>query len=318
MKPQFKAVIPRSFQKIPPAEFKPVPLLSSFMVCYPPYRPEYFRVHGLQIFHIVEGGFRFLRADGSTQIARGGDMVVFYPGINRYEFISEQTTSFYQVQFLPAGQKETNRVPWLPGYGLIPEYLSQLRDPSRLASEMEKIIMEMDGRKPLWESRCAISLLTVMNLVFESGYEIRAPERERHGRWEKVLLKLETAPHDVSIQGLAEEEGMNPEAFIRGFKKYVGLPPKRYLLQRRMWLARRMIVYQGSIKEVAMNLGFQDPLYFSRLYRKFFGYAPSETLQHTTFPLQDGGLGLPIGRHILGQDVDISEFIVSPSARKIK
>jgi AraC family transcriptional activator of pobA len=32
---------------------------------------------------------------------------------------------------------------------------------------------------------------------------------------------------------------------------------------------------QKSIKEVAIDLGFDDPLYFSRFFKKQFGVAPS-------------------------------------------
>ncbi len=35
-----------------------------------------------------------------------------------------------------------------------------------------------------------------------------------------------------------------------------------------------------SVTEAAWNVGYQDPLYFSRLYKKHFGISPSHTYQN--------------------------------------
>ena len=50
-----------------------------------------------------------------------------------------------------------------------------------------------------------------------------------------------------------------------------------YLLQMRLNRARNLLMHNElSVKEVAFMTGFNDPLYFSRVFRKKFGGPPTE------------------------------------------
>ena len=71
--------------------------------------------------------------------------------------------------------------------------------------------------------------------------------------------------------------GLSPKYFRGLFKKYTGLTPSSYLLQSRM-RAARYLQHESPmrVKEVAAAVGYEDPFYFSRLYRRFWGHAPTE------------------------------------------
>jgi len=61
------------------------------------------------------------------------------------------------------------------------------------------------------------------------------------------------------------------------FRKITGEPIHRFILKRRLESARKQLSEpNSSIKEIAYKLGFQDPLYFSRLFKKYFGVSPSQ------------------------------------------
>jgi len=57
----------------------------------------------------------------------------------------------------------------------------------------------------------------------------------------------------------------------------MGLSPKEYILTNKMNLAKQLL-YQTdlSIKEISVEIGYDDQLYFSRIFRKRTGYTPSE------------------------------------------
>lgn len=63
------------------------------------------------------------------------------------------------------------------------------------------------------------------------------------------------------------------------FKKEVGLTPLEYMTQLRMKRACVLLTMQGaenySISEIAQLCGFDDPLYFSRVFKKKYGVSPS-------------------------------------------
>jgi AraC-type DNA-binding domain-containing proteins len=81
----------------------------------------------------------------------------------------------------------------------------------------------------------------------------------------------------LNLRNLSERHGTNPKSFSYFFKKYTGVFPIDYLIQHRMKRAQELLVEGNyTIKQVAESVGYEDALYFSRLYKKHYGYAPSQ------------------------------------------
>jgi AraC-like DNA-binding protein len=80
-----------------------------------------------------------------------------------------------------------------------------------------------------------------------------------------------------ALQEVAQVAGLNPKYFRVLFRKHTGVTPGAYLIQLRMRAAR---YYQHEsnlrVKEVAAAVGYDDPFYFSRLYRRYWGHSPSD------------------------------------------
>ncbi|MBR2988103.1 MAG: helix-turn-helix domain-containing protein [Clostridia bacterium] len=63
----------------------------------------------------------------------------------------------------------------------------------------------------------------------------------------------------------------------RAFTKYFGLSPKQYLIQLRMNRALDLLTENVlSVKEISFACGFTDEKYFSRAFKKKYGYPPSQ------------------------------------------
>lgn len=67
------------------------------------------------------------------------------------------------------------------------------------------------------------------------------------------------------------------------FKKETGVTPHEYLVECRMQLARELISsgignrYSNySVGQIAEACGFAEPLYFSRVFKKYYGFSPSQ------------------------------------------
>jgi AraC-like DNA-binding protein len=80
-----------------------------------------------------------------------------------------------------------------------------------------------------------------------------------------------------ALREVARIAGLHPKYFRVLFRKYTGLTPSGYLMQLRM-RAARYYQHESSlrVKEVASAVGYDDPFYFSRLYRKYWGHAPTD------------------------------------------
>ena len=82
----------------------------------------------------------------------------------------------------------------------------------------------------------------------------------------------------LRIGGLHELCGVSDTYFRRMFLARFGVAPKRYVLDRRLAQAKAILDNGefSSIGEVALLTGFEDALYFSKVFRKKYGQAPSE------------------------------------------
>lgn len=83
----------------------------------------------------------------------------------------------------------------------------------------------------------------------------------------------------VSVEAFAKKHGVSRNYLYTLFKKEYGVSPKEYLTQLRLEKAKRLLASETehlSVSEVAFAVGFSDPLYFSRLFRKEVGVSPSK------------------------------------------
>jgi AraC-like DNA-binding protein len=85
------------------------------------------------------------------------------------------------------------------------------------------------------------------------------------------------------ISQICTATGVSERTLLACCQEYLGMGPKRYLVLRRMHLARRALLMADpattTVTEVATNFGFWELGRFSVVYRSLFGEMPSATLR---------------------------------------
>lgn len=82
---------------------------------------------------------------------------------------------------------------------------------------------------------------------------------------------------EISIDDLCRVAGMSKSSFYRSFTQEYGISPIQLILEERIKYAKHLLQHhlEISIKEVAYASGFNDPNYFSRVFRKMEGVTAS-------------------------------------------
>lgn len=96
------------------------------------------------------------------------------------------------------------------------------------------------------------------------------------------ILKLmsEHVNGALDITKMAKHCHLSKTYFIRKFKQNFGYSPIVYFNRLKIESAcQLLLVSNRSVKEISYSLGFEDPLYFSRLFRKVMGQSPSDYRQ---------------------------------------
>ncbi len=70
---------------------------------------------------------------------------------------------------------------------------------------------------------------------------------------------------------------MSTDHLRKLFKQYTGMTPLEYLTHMRMNYAANLLYNKSlTIKEIARMVGFIDPYYFSKAFKKMMGKSPTE------------------------------------------
>ncbi len=90
-------------------------------------------------------------------------------------------------------------------------------------------------------------------------------------------LVEETYTHRKEASFYSDTLGVTLVTLNRKVKNELGQSVTQ-VVNDRLAIAARVALRSGdrSVKAVAFELGFDDPLYFSRFFRKQFGYSPSQ------------------------------------------
>jgi AraC family transcriptional regulator len=85
----------------------------------------------------------------------------------------------------------------------------------------------------------------------------------------------ENLEHDLTLAEIAEIAELSPFHFARSFKQATGSTPIQFLTQRRIDLAKRLLVESElPIVEVGLRAGFKNQSHFTTLFRKTTAMTP--------------------------------------------
>ena len=241
----------------------------------PTYRPR--GRLDFQIIYIVSGcgHFHFDNTENEI-IVSAGNIVLFRPKeLQKYEYYGKDKTEVYWVHFTGSDVKNILR-----RYGFSD---NKRVFPVGTSIEYERIfkqiITELQRCQANHEEMTAL-LLRHLFIIFQ-----RELARERTLRNEYLNCEMDIAVtyfnenynRNISIEEYASCRGMSVSWFIRNFKKFTGSTPMQFIMAIRINNAQILLDETNfSINEIAKMVGYDNQLYFSRLFHKLKGYSPRD------------------------------------------
>lgn len=86
---------------------------------------------------------------------------------------------------------------------------------------------------------------------------------------------------NMSLQVICKKFALSQTYLSKLFRKYENQSFNRYLTEMRMEQATRLMKENPDIfvKDVAAMVGYNDQFYFSRIFRSYTGYSPTNYLE---------------------------------------
>ena len=165
----------------------------------------------------------------------------------------------------------------ISGLNELIQYHLQPEDPLMLLSEA--IVSHFQS--PSRDAHQLRSLAKVLIYQLQHTRSLRSvPPKLR-----KLLQHLDDHLSDViSIGDLADILELSESQVRRIFRQWLQLSPLEYLTQKRIEKASILLTTsRHSIEQIAYEVGFDDPFYFSRVFKKIRGVSPSAHRHSTSF-----------------------------------
>lgn len=185
---------------------------------------------------------------------------------------SEVTTSHIPVLMLTACTMDEQRI---EGYDNGADgYLSKPFSSAVLLSRCASLIANRKRIKELWHAN-KLAGETV------SSQPVRVPSKDIDNEFYNRFLeifKTEMGNADLSVDMIASRMGLERSQFYRKIKALTNYAPVE--LMRRLRLQQGHILLTSSdrtISEIAYEIGFSTPAYFTKCYREAYGVTPTET-----------------------------------------
>ena len=176
--------------------------------------------------------------------------------------------------------------------GFLGKRANQLTDKYHL-SVSNCIFYDLDNLEQLWidalsmeTETLALSAESVLLFSFaalgKNFYHHKNEFEQEKSNIKKIkdYIDINFANQDLSLQTLSENLLYSPKYISTIFKKYYKISFKAYLNMFRVQNACALIEKENyCVKEIAFLCGFNDPLYFSKTFKKVTGITPSEQIE---------------------------------------
>lgn len=213
-------------------------------------------------------------AGGRANKISEGQMIIFRPDEEyRYQKLNTEDMQYFWAHFSGFGVRDL-----LDSFGFLTGEIINPGINGHVSHEFTNMFQNFIMKDRFFETAASANMLNILTALGRSVHEI-ADENSPAGQnriSHSIHYIHENYNREIRIEGLADMEHMSISSYRKIFKHYTGLSPRTYILDLRIKNARSLMSYTDlSIKEIAAMVGYEDQLYFSRLFKLYAGVSPS-------------------------------------------
>lgn len=237
-----------------------------------------------EIVYIIDGEGTFV-INNETFLAQKGDLLIYNKGVIHEEYSNPSNplkTYFCGISSLAIeGLKELEIIP-----SSIEPVIRNNKYSSKLESYISDIFEESSLKASGFEIICQnllTSLITLINRIIK----LQSKDTVSNGSHSLAHIIKEyidkNYTKDITLKEIADKLFLSPYYMSHIFKKEMNNSPINYLIHRRIGEAKRLLVSTDmKVWEIAKIVGYENPNYFTLLFKKMTGESPKKFKENHT------------------------------------
>jgi|GEM_PF-1279635 len=238
---------------------------------------EMSRYHQRFLMLYVYDGVCLLDDDGEERELGAGHLILFQP--NEYQHYKANNKKMLHYYGLAFSGDFLERI--LEGTPLVSRRVHYISTQNKLMVMMQDLISEMlvypkDHNEIIWGS--FLRIIGEINVCIRQVDYAKSDNYLQEQRLQKSEqhIRLHYNEH-LTIQEIADISGYSVSWFENLFRKQYQMSPINYQIKQRISKAKDMIRTNIlNISEISFAVGFNDPLYFSKVFKKHVGVSPKQ------------------------------------------
>jgi AraC family transcriptional regulator of arabinose operon len=227
-----------------------------------------------QLLYFINGKGKFIQGNSCYTVSEG-EIFIYYPNEPQYyEYNLKDLPNLYWVHFTG------NNIPdILDQLNLSTFRLHRVLVKDVYHTLLDKIIRELQLKRNHFDTLANTYFYELLTLMSRSVIENTQQQHTwQYEQVERAIQIFHTEfKNPFSLSDYAKQCNMSVSWFARIFRQQTGLSPQQYLINVRINKAKELLVSSSyNISEIAEIIGYQNPLYFSRIFNKYIGCSPSE------------------------------------------
>ena len=228
-----------------------------------------------QLLYVASGKAHFY-IKGQEVIVTAGNMVLYQPKQEMpYEYFGKDKPEVYWVHFTGGQVRSILKRHDVPMDNNV-FYAGNSPTYGYLFKEM---ILELQTCRVGYETLLSMYLEQIFVLVQRSRLD-KSPVVSSHLQEEMGIARRYFQEHyneDINIEEYALSRNMSVSYFLKKFKEVTTKSPMQYILGIRISNAVSLLESTDyNVTEISTIIGYDNPLYFSRIFKKQKGVSPSD------------------------------------------
>ncbi len=249
-------------------------LISAYTHCWEEWA-EFDYITGYNKFYFICDGEGLIKIGNQEYYPQKGQLVLMPAGVlQSYSAINRNTFKKYWCHFT-AKVGDMNLFDFIE----VP-YVIDVDDRERLKKLFEELIsLHEDGELHKILREKAIMTELIAYFIEKAGVQkLKFAGNSTAEKLNNVLKYIqEHISENITVENLANSVHFHPNYFTNIFKKYIGMPPIQYINKMRIERAKYLLrTTDSQINEIALKTGFCDGYYFSKAFKSYTGYSPSD------------------------------------------